>query len=382
MEDGRIRAICEDAFLLVDADGSKFVDLQQAKTALLFVFQQMRGELPQPYEYWYELVFRNFDRDRDGLIHLNDFQEIVFQYNAHYQLKRSASASSAPSVTPPLTIISDAVPAAMQHYATSVGRQSRASIAAPLVATDGGSPSSNEFPEYSGKLAIFDDYEFFDKAGQGSFGKVMVVRHKVTKQVRACKAVTIRGQQQAELIRTEINFLKLFDHPNILKLFETYFDGTNMYLISELCEGGSLLDRLNFHYPSAAPTKLMSEGQVALIVQQILAALAVCHSLHVIHRDVKPENILFVNRSKESPLKLIDFGLATTLADAVSAAKEIKVKRKGFGANFACVGGCQVARRRVMPRAGTLNFFSPEMIRGWYNEVHDVFSVGIVLTCS
>jgi len=427
----RIRGICEQAFNLVDADGSRFVDLQQTKTALLLVFQQLKGELPQPYEYWYELVFRNFDRDRDGLIHLNDFMDIVTQYYDHYQARQAKMKQSqrdselsltgadpgSPSDNPGMRqtsseqtqpshpVITSAVPAAMQHYATSVQKSTPKQTPTATAASPNSNPADSSvggYPllasEYGGKLAIFDEYEFFDKAGQGSFGKVLVVRHKATKQVRACKAVTIRGQSQAELIHTEIQILRSLDHPNILKLFETYYDGTNMYLISELCEGGSLQDRINFHYPKntnsstisvgapASNRKSMGEGLVALIMQQILGALAVCHSRSIIHRDIKPENILFVTRAKESPLKLIDFGLATTLDNAKAAARELKIRRKGFlgaltKAIPVCVPPCikPYSVRKIMPRAGTLNYFSPEMIRGDYTELTDVFSAGIIL---
>ena len=435
----RIKAVCEQAFGLVDTEGGKFVDLQQTKTALMFVFHQLRNELPQPYEYWFELVFRNFDRDRDGLIHFNDFNEIVIQYYDHYQskqaklksrdgvgqpdplpgevLKREGGSSSTPPPRPAVTgadhpiypppAVPSLVPAAMQHYANSVTKQRPATtLRQPVAAAQAphkeatdtkqpdtvppSSPLAQDFPEINGKLAIFDDYEFFDKAGQGSFGKVMVVRHKVTKQVRACKAITLRGgQAQTDLIRNETNLLRLLDHPNILKLFETYYDGANIYMIGELCEGGSLLDRLNFHYPvniKSGSHRLMSEGLVAMIMQQLLAAVACCHAQHVIHRDIKPDNILFVNRSKESPLKLIDFGLATTLENALKSAKELKIKRKGLLGLFGkamptCLPSCvpQYSKRRVMTRAGTIHYFSPEMIRGEYTELTDLFSVGIIM---
>jgi calcium-dependent protein kinase len=398
----RIQAFSEQAFQLVDVEGSRFVDFQQAKTGLLFVFQQMKGELPQPYEYWYELVFRNFDRDRDGLIHFNDFVEIVAQYYDHYQRRqaklkaeseseeqfsRASSSEPRPSSSQPAAA---GIPAVMQNYATSQKsrptRESGEQSAGPSAVNSPSEKNRVELPEINDKLAIFDDYEFFDKAGQGSFGKVMVVRHKVTKQVRACKAITIRGgQSQADLIRNETQLLRSLDHPNILKLFEVYYDGTNIYMISELCEGGSLLDRLNQHYPPSqknSPHRLMSEGLVALIMQQLLAAVACCHSQQIIHRDAKPDNILFVNRSRESPLKLIDFGLATTLDSALKTAKEIQIKRKGVvGFLGKMLPGCapQYMKRKIMTRAGTLHYFSPEMIRGEYTELTDLFSVGIIM---
>ncbi|KAF4648477.1 hypothetical protein FOZ61_002636 [Perkinsus olseni] len=150
------------------------------------------------------------------------------------------------------------------------------------------------YPSYKSRLAIFDDYEFFDKAGEGAFGKVLVVRHKTTKHVRACKAMGLHSPQQRDLIQTETDLLKSLDHPNILKLFETYVDGSNMYLIMELCEGGSLQNRIDYHYQRLHSP--MTEGQVAMYMQQILSAIAYCHKQGILHRDLKPENILFVNR--------------------------------------------------------------------------------------
>ena len=412
----RIRSVCDTAFRVVDVDKSNFIDPKQCKTALQIVFQQLAGLLPQPYDYWYELVFQNYDRDRDGLIHYKDFEDIVIQYQEHYQARKSKGKaqeaqkpsgaklielSAGPVPAEPAIHTSDSlpvppvVPAAMQHYGFSVSNDKQvlhASVRNTKVGEDERfSPKGViDLPGLNRTSVIFDDYEFFDKAGQGSFGKVMVVRHKVTKQVRACKAITLRGgQAQADLIRVETQMLRSLDHPNILKLFETYYDGTNIYMISELCEGGSLLDRINLNYPAnqrTSPHRLMSEGVVALISQQILAAVACCHSQRVIHRDIKPDNILFVNRSRESPLKLIDFGLATTVDNAVKSSREIKIKRKGvagfLGKAFpACLAGCAnpYSTRRVMTRAGTLHYFSPEMIKGDYTEQTDVFAVGIIM---
>lgn len=417
----RIRIVCDQAFQQVDLDSSKVFDLQQFKTGLYIVFQELSGALPLPHEYWYELVFQNYDRDRDGFINANDFHDIVLQYSEHFHAKQSKAKSqdilkssgsksrelssssngfsvdvpdrsSFLSAPPSLT----AFPPAMQHYGNSINKHRQLPEASVNSAIDDDSSGSSpngvfDMPEISGRRLISDDYDFFDKAGQGSFGKVMVVRHKISKHVRACKSITLRGcQAQADFIRVETQMLRSLDHPNIIKLFETYNDGTNVYMISELCEGGSLLDRLSMHYPPGnqrnGPYRLMSEGLVALISQQLLAAVACCHAHHIIHRDIKPDNVLFVNRSRESPLKLIDFGLATTVENAKKSLREIKIKRKGLAGLIgksvpSCLGGCgaQYKWRRVMTRAGTLHYFSPEMIRGEYTEQTDVFAVGIIM---
>lgn len=93
------------------------------------------------------------------------------------------------------------------------GRESAAMIASEIM-----------FPTYVGRLAIFDDYEFLGDVGSGSFGKVMVVRHRNTKQLRACKVVAVQTALQRELMDTEIKLLKSLNHPNIMKMHEVYFE--------------------------------------------------------------------------------------------------------------------------------------------------------------
>jgi len=250
------------------------------------------------------------------------------------------------------------------------------------------------FPTYVGRLAIFDDYEFFGDVGHGSFGKVMVVRHKQTKQVRACKVMAVQSSLQRELIDTEIRLLKELNHPNIMKLYEVYFEtgpeqrvanGSNIYLVTELCEGGDLFSRILHHYERLKQP--MTEGHVSFMLQQILSATKYCHDQNIIHRDIKPENILFVNRSSSSPIKIIDFGLANFTKKIQETAKEVKVPRGGTMGRIArmlpAVGGKHLiplnVRKQVMQRAGTAHYMAPEMIEGYYDQKADIFSIGVIL---
>ncbi|KAF4669156.1 hypothetical protein FOL47_002683 [Perkinsus chesapeaki] len=131
----------------------------------------------------------------------------------------------------------------------------------------------------------------------------------------------------------------------------------------------------------------MTEGQVAMYMQQILSAIAYCHKQGVLHRDLKPENILFINRTRESPLEIIDFGLSCTLDDLKANKKEVKVEKGGISGALAkmmpSIKGKKVVKeyttRMVMQRAGTPHFMSPEMIQGDYNELTDVWSIGVIL---
>lgn len=250
------------------------------------------------------------------------------------------------------------------------------------------------FPTYVGRLAIFDDYEFFGDVGSGSFGKVMVVRHKQTKQLRACKVVAVQTALQRELIDTEIRLLKSLNHPNIMKMHEVYFEqeqskvrvtNGNIYLVTELCEGGDLFSRILHHYERLKQP--MTESHVAFMMQQILSATKYCHDRDIIHRDIKPENILFVDRSSSSPLKIIDFGLANFTAKIREQAREVKVPKSGAMGKLArmlpAVNGKHLIpwheRKKVMQKAGTPHYMATEMIEGYYDHKADLFSIGIIL---
>lgn len=242
---------------------------------------------------------------------------------------------------------------------------------------------------------VFDDYEFWGSIGHGSFGEVMIVRRKLTRQLRACKVVTIRSPEQLELVRTEIELLKTLDHPNILKLheayFETYFDvkthrcATKVYMVTELCEGGDVKSRTTHHYEELKEP--MTEARVAHVMQQVLSALKCCHAQGIVHRDIKPENILFVDSSPGSPVKIIDFGLADFIVRIRDKAEEVQVPRDDFMGRFVRAlprihtrpSRLRYISKRVMQRAGTAPYMAPELDEGVYDERADLFSAGIIL---
>mmetsp|Transcript_47720 Transcript_47720/g.103840 ORF Transcript_47720/g.103840 Transcript_47720/m.103840 type:complete len:618 (+) Transcript_47720:52-1905(+) len=242
------------------------------------------------------------------------------------------------------------------------------------------------FPMHTGSLKIFEDYEFLGDVGSGCFGRVMLVKQRRSGHLRACKAVAIRSASERNLVDTEINILRSLNHPNILQMCEVYFDGCGqMHLVTELCEGGDLLFRIAYHSHTLAEP--MKEGQVAYIMQQILSATRYCHRRGIVHRDLKPANILFVDRTGRSPLKIIDFGLASFTETLRDSAREVEVPQGGARGRLArmlpAVGGRQLIPRlvlkQVMQRAGTLHYMAPEMVAGGsYDEKADNFSIGII----
>jgi serine/threonine protein kinase len=93
------------------------------------------------------------------------------------------------------------------------------------------------------------------------------------------------------------------DHPNIVKLYDIYEDEDEYHSVLEYCEGGSLGKR----------DDPVPEKQAAVILRQVLRALNYMHStLHIAHRDVKAENILFKSSdTSDLTIKLCDFGFST-----------------------------------------------------------------------
>ncbi|CAI7872225.1 unnamed protein product, partial [Closterium sp. NIES-53] len=76
-----------------------------------------------------------------------------------------------------------------------------------------------------------------------------------------------------------------------------------VHLVMELCEGGELFDRLK-------AKRVYEEGEAAAVLHTLVDVLSHCHAMGVVHRDVKPENILLVSQHSHTHVKVIDFGIA------------------------------------------------------------------------
>ncbi len=136
----------------------------------------------------------------------------------------------------------------------------------------------------------------------------MAISHKKTGARRALKNIDLSkvNPKYVERLRGEIEILKQLDHPNVVKLYETYeYDG-QIYMILELCHGGELYQRLK-------DRKEFTESETRSYVSQMLGALCYCHSKGIAHRDVKLANFVFKDRVPDAPLKLIDFGFSATM---------------------------------------------------------------------
>lgn len=106
----------------------------------------------------------------------------------------------------------------------------------------------------------------------------------------------------------ESHILRTLKHPNVVQLVEAYEDKTGYIIVTMLCRGGELFDRV-------VKQGSFSEKNAAAIVRDLMKALAYCHQNNVVHRDIKPENLLFDTDAPDSSLRLIDFGCAKLVQD-------------------------------------------------------------------
>lgn len=242
---------------------------------------------------------------------------------------------------------------------------------------------------HEGLQEVFDNYEFISAVGSGAFGRVLRAKHRCGGQMRACKALTTSTPLERKLVDTEIAILKVLNHPHVLQLYEVYFEPSTterrrkVYLLTELCTGGDLLFRIAYHYQMLKCP--MTEGHVAYQLRQLLSAAMYCHQRGIVHRDVKPDNVLFVDATASSTLKLIDFGLAGFAQQLRENAIEVSMPRsKSLGrlAKILPKIGARWfhVRKQMMQRAGTAFYMAPEMINaGVYDQKADMFSIGAIM---
>jgi len=196
-----------------------------------------------------------------------------------------------------------------------------------------------------GKITEFWDIDK-KKLGEGSYGAVSKCTNKSTGVTRAVKSISKAQMKNLDRFKQEIAIMKIMDHPNILKLYESFEDHRNIYLILEICAGGELFDRIidSGHF---------TEVQAAIVMQNMFRAMFYMHENHVCHRDLKPENFLFTTKEpiEKTHLKVIDFGLA-----------------------------CKFSREQVLTtKAGTPYYVAPQVLAGKYDQASDLWSLGVIM---
>mmetsp|Transcript_1066 Transcript_1066/g.2121 ORF Transcript_1066/g.2121 Transcript_1066/m.2121 type:complete len:423 (-) Transcript_1066:34-1302(-) len=190
--------------------------------------------------------------------------------------------------------------------------------------------------------------------GTGQHGTVRECVDRATGQRYAVKSIcksdpTVKPGGLAR----EIMLLQEMKHCNIVQLVDVYEDADYVHLVTDLCTGGELFDKIcekSSNRDNGAAC--FAEDEAARIMYQILTAVSYMHKRGIVHRDIKPENILFETTDEDSPIKIIDFGLS----------------RKHYG-------GQEPPMTSVV---GTPYYIAPEVLRKKYDKSCDLWSVGVI----
>jgi len=199
---------------------------------------------------------------------------------------------------------------------------------------------------------VSDYFDMKEEIGSGGSAKVYKAKERSTKVIRAIKKIFKREPSEMYRLFLEVSIMKQLDHPNVVKLFETFEDEKAMYLVLELCEGGDLLDRLVDHGKFA-------EYQAAVTIRIVFMLLNYYSTHGFCHRDIKLENMLFKDsRPDVTPanLRMVDFGYAYQLDKSKPPSETL-----------------------MTTKVGSPFYMAPEVIAGEYNETCDIWSAGVCL---
>ncbi|CAF0977829.1 unnamed protein product [Rotaria magnacalcarata] len=189
-------------------------------------------------------------------------------------------------------------------------------------------------------------YILNETLGTGSFGKVKKAYHQLTRHTVAIKIVNRTKIKQLDVvgkIRREIQNLRLFRHPHIIKLYQVISTPTDIFMVMEYVSGGELFDYI-------VKKGKLTEAEARPFFQQIISGVDYCHRHMVVHRDLKPENLLLDDASH---VKIADFGLSNMMKDG----------------------------ELLKTSCGSPNYAAPEVVSGelYAGQEVDIWSCGIIL---
>ncbi|XP_020772986.1 MAP/microtubule affinity-regulating kinase 3a isoform X11 [Boleophthalmus pectinirostris] len=172
--------------------------------------------------------------------------------------------------------------------------------------TEGGSRSSRAGVRTRGsddpQPPHVGNYRLLKTIGKGNFAKVKLARHILTGREVAIKIIdkTQLNPNSLQKLFREVRIMKILNHPNIVKLFEVIETERTLYLVMEYASGGEVFDYLVAH-------GRMKEKEARAKFRQIVSAVQYCHQKHIVHRDLKAENLLL---DADMNIKIADFGFS------------------------------------------------------------------------
>jgi len=239
-------------------------------------------------------------------------------------------------------------------------------------------------------------YEELEELGVGNYGVVKKVRLiKNPEVIRAMKIIPEENVVQGEgaSLIDEIEILKNLEHPNIMKVYECFVDNNNYYIVSELCDQGHLLSKME-------KLERMDQIVVKFLMDQIFNAVAYLHSKNILHGDIKLENVLLYKISKRGGRRFTsineDFNEDEALRDDINqnfGKKKTSAKSKNyiqdmmnyeiklidFGCSKYFVKKKTKKKKKLSGIIGTSIYCSPEVVDNLYDEKCDEWSCGVLM---
>eukprot|EP01113_Clastostelium_recurvatum_P040943 TRINITY_DN643_c0_g1_i1.p1 TRINITY_DN643_c0_g1~~TRINITY_DN643_c0_g1_i1.p1 ORF type:complete len:350 (+),score=96.03 TRINITY_DN643_c0_g1_i1:140-1189(+) len=188
-----------------------------------------------------------------------------------------------------------------------------------------------------------EDFDRKVTLGTGTFGTVYLVQHRPTGKffaMKTLKKAEVVRLNQVDHISNEKNILLAVDHPFIVKLYQTFQDDRNLYMLEEYVIGGEMFSHLRRAGRFDNTTAQFYAAQIVLAFEHL-------HSMNIIYRDLKPENLLI---DQTGNVKITDFGFAKKVED------------------------------RTWTLCGTPEYLAPEIIRSTgHGKAVDWWSLGILI---
>src|ERR1043165_3398856 len=200
--------------------------------------------------------------------------------------------------------------------------------------------------------------EIIELIGSGGMGEVYLARDERLARLVALKILStyfVSDQERLRRFKIEARAASALNHANILTVYEVGDSDDTYFIAAEYIDGETIRELI------AADT--LTVGETLDIAAQLLNGLAAAHAAGIVHRDIKPDNVM---RRKDGTVKILDFGIAKLVEDSATELSTLTSR--------------STSRTEVGVVLGTIAYISPEQARGLtVDKRSDIWSVGVVL---
>ncbi|KAK9075155.1 hypothetical protein SSX86_003475 [Deinandra increscens subsp. villosa] len=222
-----------------------------------------------------------------------------------------------------------------------------------------------------------DDFEIIKPISRGAFGRVFLAKKRTTGDlfaIKVLKKADMIRKNAVESILAERDILISVRNPFVVRFFYSFTCRENLYLVMEYLNGGDL-------YSLLRNLGCLDEDVARVYIAEVVLALEYLHSLRVVHRDLKPDNLLIAH---DGHIKLTDFGLSKVglidSTDDLSGPAVSGTSLLGEQESQSPVSENQQERRKNRSAVGTPDYLAPEILLGTGHGVSaDWWSVGVIL---